>query len=223
VKFFLVVRLLGGYRSTSGSRGIISTLFENDLIDFDLLLVPHFSGRKLGLVSFTVTQKVLLLRPDAPLHTFQSLMQQILGHCVLTLGTDTKVDTDLIFESWGRRLLKEHNYAVVGMLSTRKPCRCADNRVTLDIKEVDGVRLLTVLDSRIERGLLEVGNSHLESARPGPSSSKSLRTNVYPIIYEVPFSTRIFLGWDMQFVRGNIRQLGSRPFPASFRISRVLL
>jgi len=39
-----------------------------------------------------------------------------IGHCVLTLGTDMKVDSDLIFERWGRRLLKEHNYAIVGAL-----------------------------------------------------------------------------------------------------------
>jgi hypothetical protein len=128
------------------------------------------------------------------MHTLQILMQPILGHCLLTLGTDTKVDTDLIFECWGRRLLKEHNYAVVGVLFTRETCEYTDSRIALDIREVNGERLLTVLDSRIERGLLEVGNGHLESARPGPSSSKSLRTNVYPIIYEVPLSTRIFLG-----------------------------
>lgn len=95
-----------------------------------------------------------------------------IGHCVLTLGTDMKVDSNLIFERWGRRLLKEHNYAVVGALFARETCVCTDNWIPLDIREVDDQRLLTVLDSRIERRLLEVDDGHLESAGPEPTSSK---------------------------------------------------
>ena len=36
------------------------------------------------------------------------------GKCMLTLGTDKHADTELAFKHWGRRLLPEHNYAVIG-------------------------------------------------------------------------------------------------------------
>ncbi|KZP13760.1 cysteine proteinase [Athelia psychrophila] len=76
------------------------------------------------------------------------------GHCVITLGTDNRVSLsnirDWALEKWGRELIAEHNYAVV------------------DMKEVGGERLLSILDSRIDRDLLDttVGENSGSNLRP---------------------------------------------------------
>jgi hypothetical protein len=58
-----------------------------------------------------------------------------------------------------------------------------------DIKEIDGERLLVVLDSRIDRGLLEVDEDHFHPvSEPGLASSKSIQTYVDRKLYSTPCS-----------------------------------
>jgi len=85
-----------------------------------LALVQHFLLREHGLESCvdTLTVCTVLRQPLSP-HPcciLSDLTWHLEGHCVLTLGTDNRVDTDRPFGRWGWRLLKEHNYSVLGQL-----------------------------------------------------------------------------------------------------------
>lgn len=95
---------------------------------------------------------------------------------MLTLGTDDRVSTptfsEWTLERWGRQLIGEHNYAVVGAVAISLLISSVLKRGTTDVREVDGERLFTILDSRIEKRLLTVHDNQtppLNTSKFGPT------------------------------------------------------